>query len=257
MSQQTNDPGNETTNTVSEYVNVLVVGADLGFAKQVQVALQSIAAENPEKGFRVFPGVSKEKILECIEKFDLHTVLIEDEVMADTTPDKYLGELRAMLKKNPKNENVPAVFVTIKTDAARARKLVREGWSDVLVKPLDRSLFLQKMNIYHKGRPIMKEAALFSMDTDKEVDVAFMFHTKAVSEFGMKINSNRPVPLGTVVTVRGGFIPDGISAQVIESVKISDDVHTVQLLFIGVTPAETQAIRKFIRQEYAEEKQAA
>lgn len=257
MSNQTKSPENESTSAFSEYVNVLVVGADLGFAKQVQLALQSIAAENPEKGYRVFPGVNKEKILESIEKFDLHTVIIEEEILADTTPEKYLIEFQAMLKKNPKNEKVPMLIATLKSDGQRTRALVRGGWSDVLLKPLDRSLFLQKMNIYHKGRPIMKEAALFSMEVDKEVDLSFLFQTKSVSEYGMKVNSNRAVPVGTVLTARAAFIPEGVSAQVIESVKVSEDVHTLQLLFVGVTPAETQAIRKFIRQEYAEEKQAA
>jgi response regulator of citrate/malate metabolism len=161
-----------------------------------------------------------------------------------------------LLKKNPKNEKSPVILVTSKVNNELIKKLVREGWGDVLIKPLDQSLFLQKMNLYHKGRPIMKDATLFSMDSEHEIDIAFMYHTKTISEYGMKIIANQPLAMGVVVTLHADFLGIEILAQVIEVTKVADDSYTVQMMFIGVTAAETQAVRKFIRHEYAEEKQA-
>ncbi|MBX2986509.1 MAG: hypothetical protein KF802_01305 [Bdellovibrionaceae bacterium] len=238
-------------------LNVLVAGTDLNFAKMVQVAFQAVAPDNTDKSFRVFPGVSKEKILELIEKHPLHSILVEEEVINDRTPEQYLSELREMCKKNPANAQIPIVIVCSKTDRERTLTLVRSGWKDVLLKPLDSSLFIQKMNLYNPALPVIKEAVLFSMDCEKEIDLSFRYKSKTLSEYGMKVESNKPLDAGTVLWASAPYLSEPLAAVVMDCKKVSDTQFMVSLMFIGITPAETQSIRKLIRQEYAEEKQAA
>lgn len=257
MSDPKMNPGTEAVESKIN-INVLVVGPELGFAKAVQTAFQVLAPDNPEKNYRIFPANSKEKLIEAVTKGFFHSVLVEEEFIVDTPVEQFLKDLLELLKKSPApNQDTPVVLVVSKTDAGRTRRMVRSGWKDVLIKPLDTTLFLQKMSLYNEKLPIMKEPILFTMDSERDVDVAFSYKAKTLSEYGMKIESNAPVKPGTVVGITAAFIAEPLSAVALDQMKISEDLYVVRLMFIGMTPAETQAIRKLIRQEYAEEKQAA
>jgi len=250
---------NETVDTGGNknHVSVLVVSPDLTLAKMIQTACGDLAGTNPDKNYRVFPGTSKEKVIEALEKYAFHSILVEEEFLVDTTPEKYLSDLRDLLKKKPENDGLPVILVTSKTDMLKTKAMVRAGWRDVLLKPLDKTLFLQKMGLYNPKVEFLKEPLLFNMDLKKPVDVSFTLGSGAVSEYGMTVESDRDMAPGTVVGLSAAFLDHPVAAVVLECKKVSDGVFSVHLMFIGVTPAETQAIRKLIRTEYAEEKQAA
>ena len=235
--------------------NILIVGTDLGFAKSVQGILQGL--KGSDVSFRVFPGVDLEKVADSITKHSFHSILVDEDFLTDRTPEQFLTTLRELCKKSPQNASTPCVFVTAKTTFADTKNQVRSGWKGVLLKPLDSTLFLQKMNLYNPVLSFLKETLLFTMEVEKEVDLAFQFKTKSISEYGLKVESPRELEIGAVVGVSGAFLSEPLSAVVLESKKIADGIHAVHLMFIGITPAETQSIRKLIRQEYAEEKQAA
>lgn len=258
MAAQQNSPGtSETDAKTLNYVNVLVVGTDLAFAKSVQNALQTVQADNPDKNYRIFPGINKEKILEYTEKFQLHSVLVDEDYINDTTPESWLKDLRELLKKNPQNQGIPVILACTKGDASKTRKLLQAGWRDLFMKPLDTSIFLQKMHLYNPAIPLLTEDLLFTWDTDKEADIALRLKTKSLSEIGMKVETAAAVAPNTVVMVKMDFLEAPLTAQVQTCAKVNDSSFTLELLFMGLNPAETQAIRRFIRQEYAEEKQAA
>jgi response regulator of citrate/malate metabolism len=241
----------------TNHLNVLVIGTDLGVAKMVQAAFQSVAADNSDKNYRVFPGTTKEKAIECVTKYPLHSILVDEDSILDTTPDKYVKDLRDLCKGNPANAAISIVLVCAKTDGPKTRLMVKVGWKDVLLKPFDNSLFLQKMNLYNGAIPVLAEPLLFTMDVAKTVDLSFTFQTKSVSEYGMKVESTLPLDAGLVMGVTAPFLETPLSAVVLESTKIADGQYFINLMFVGINPAETQSIRKMIRQEYAEEKQAA
>jgi response regulator RpfG family c-di-GMP phosphodiesterase len=260
MSSQNNAPAgtdnDELQRGTGKFVNVLVVGTDLSFAKAVQNALNTLLSAQPDTNFRVFPGVSKEKVLEYIAKYQLHSILVEEEFI-DTGSETWLKDFRENLKKTPQNAKAPVILVVSKTDLKKTRATIKNGYTDMIVKPLDQSLFLQKMNMYNEQIKISDDSMLFSMEAKKDVDVGFYFETKSISEFGIKISSNKSVELDSIVTLYASFLEENVAAIVKECSKVSDDSYIVFMMFIGVTPAQTQCIRKFIRQEYAEEKQAS
>lgn len=256
MGDPKTDPGTQGTVENGQSVNILVAGPDLTFAKAVQAACQAIAADNPAKSYKVFPGTTKEKVLEMIEKTTFHSVIIEEEFIADTTPDLFYKSLNDALRKRPENAATAMVLARSKTTPDQTRALVRGGWRDVIVKPIDSSLFVQKMNLYHPEIKLLAEPILFSMDAERDIEVGLTFKTRTISEYGAKVDANLALAAGTVVGVHSAFLGDDLSAVVLDCVQVGD-VYKLNLMFIGITPAETQSIRKMIRQEYAEEKQAA
>lgn len=239
-----------------KFVNVFVVGTDLAFAKSVQGALATLQATNQSTNYRIFPGVAKDKLGEFLNKYKFHSILLEEE-FTEGSPERFLKDFRETLKKTAQNANVPVVLVSSKTDLAKTKNVMRWGYKDHIIKPLDQSLFLQKMNMYNKEIKISDDSMLFSMDISKDVDVGFYFKTKSVSEFGMTVLSDKSVEAGSVVTIYASFLEEHIAAVVSEVNKTSDGGYSLSLMFIGVTPSQTQGIRKFIRAEYAEEKNAS
>lgn len=241
----------------TNYVNILVIGTDLGFAKQVQSALSSVAANNPDKTYRVFPGTEDKKTFEYLEKYKMHSVLIQEENVGEHGPEGWVKKYKDDIKKYPSNVDAPLVFIAAQTTNEKTRKLIRLGFVDVFLKPLDNSLFVQKMNLFNKEIKILSEDILFTNESDHEVDLAFNYKTKSFSEYGMKVEASKPLEPGTLINVTAPFLEHRVVAVVRENTKISDTSFFISMMFVGVSPSETQAIRRFIRQEYAEEKQAA
>ena len=258
MADQNGAPGSPDTGAVStNYVNILVIGTDLGFAKQVQNALSSVAANNPDKTYRVFPGTDEKKTCEFLEKYKMHSILIQEENLGDHGADGWVKKFKEDIKKYPSNTGTPLVFIAAQTTNEKTRKLIRLGFVDVFLKPLDNSLFVRKMNLFNKEIAILGEDILFTNESNHEVDLAFTYKTKSFSEYGMKVEASKPLEPGTLITVTAPFLEHRVVAVVRESTKISDTSFFISMMFVGVAPSETQAIRRFIRQEYAEEKQAA
>lgn len=258
MTNPDNSPKTEATEgAAKKQLNFLVICADLTFAKSVQTSILTLQASHPDINYRIFPGVNKEKIIECLEKLTVHSILVEEEVINDRTTAQYLTELRDIAKKNPANVNVPIIFVAQKTELEKTMTLIREGWKDVFLKPLDQSLFLQKLSLYNTAEALLEEPILFTMDLAKDVDLSFRYKTKSVSEYGLKVISSKPIEPGSVVGVSGALFALPLAASVLDCTKVADDQFMVNLIFVGINPADTQAIRKLIRHEYAEEKQAA
>ena len=243
-------------NMMAENIDVLYIGNDLGFARQILSALASLKAEQPDKEFRVFPGVNPEKITEFLGKYTLHSIIVDELYLTDKTPEHFLKSLQEELGKSVSNKEVPVVFISDRIEPKRIKAVVRSGYVDYIVKPLDQSLFLQKMNMYNPKKPILEEDALFTKDSSHDIDVGFTYKTKSISEFGMKVESTSAPEKGAIVTLYVDFIQANIPAIVSSISKVTDTSFMVDFMFIGITPADTQAIRKFIRQEYAEEKQA-
>lgn len=237
-------------------INVLVIGVDSNFAKLVQTSLSTLQAQHPDINYRVFPGNAKEKLIEYLDKYQFHSIIFEEE-MADVALDAWLKGFSEILKKSQKNKTTPVILATSKTDLNKTKGCIKAGYKDVIVKPLDQSLFLEKMNLYNKDIKLTESNLLFSMDAAKDVDVGFYFKTKSVSEYGMKVTSEKAVDVGSVVTIYATFIEEPVAAVVIESIKGGDEQFTLSLMYVGVTPAQTQTIRKFFRTQYAEGKEAA
>lgn len=235
--------------------DLLILGTDLTLAKAIQSKFQNL--KEIDGNIRVFPAGDLEKAAEQIKTRHLHSIIVDEDVLGEQSRAEILKSLRDLANQNPQNKDVPILLAVAQTNIQETKEALSMGWMDVLLKPLDGSLFLQKMNLYNPSQAFLKEDLLFTMEIAKEVELAFQYQMKSISEYAMTIEANRPLDPKQVVTISGIFLPVPIVACVRECKKISDDAHSIHLMFVGVTPAETQAIRKLIRNEYAEEKQAA
>lgn len=236
-------------------LNYIVLGTDLSFAKTAQQILSGLQAENPQLSYRVFPGTNKEKLLETLDKYDVHSILVEEEYL-DSGPDRWLKDFRESIK-GTKNKDSPILFVTVKTSPENTKNLVRSGFADVIIKPVDPTLFIQKLALANAQIKMTGERPLFIMEAKQDVDLGFSYKTLSISEFGMTVQAEKPLEVGAVLSIYAGFLENQIAAQIRDVKKISDNNYQIFVLFLGVTPAESQYLRKWMKQEYAHIKAAA
>jgi response regulator of citrate/malate metabolism len=236
------------------YCNLLVISSDLGLAKLIQSQLNHLQKDSDKIEFRIFPGVDKDKAAEYLAKYEIHMIVVEEETLTEPA-EKYVQTLRDHLKKTSNNQASPVVLVTTKLDFSKTKNLALAGYVDVFIKPIDQSLFAQKLHIYAPKIHLLGENLLFNMETKQPVDLGFHFDMLSISEYGMKVQSDRSLKTGLVLSVYATFLDEIVVATVQDSQKVGEDNFRSNLLFIGLTPSQTQSIRRFVRREYIEEKQ--
>ncbi len=245
----------ESQNTST--VTYIVLGLDLTFAKSAQQILTGLQAENPSLSYRIFPGGggNKDKLLEFLDKNVIHSIMVEEEFI-DSSPAQWVKTFRETIK-GTKSKDCPLLFIANKSTPEKSKELVRAGFSDVIIKPVDTSLFIQKLALANPAVKMTADKQLFTMDSKKEINLGFTFNTTSISEFGMTIQTDKVIEVGTVLSIYTSFMETPLAAQVRDVKKISEGNYQTFLLFIGVTPAESQFLRKWMKLEYAHAKAAS
>lgn len=232
-------------------LNLIVLSPSLDLAKRVQLMTNRIQEAMPNLEFKIYPASESQKAQEYIESHKMHSVLV-DETYLDTGPDKWMGEFMAKMEATL-NKGSPVYFVTTKPDVERTKNLVKAGFTDVLISPLDYSLTVQKLAIHNTETKILAESQLFTLEVNNPIDLGFRYEMKSISEFGMTIKTDQDLEVGLVLTIYTQFLDKDLAAQIKEVKKVDGKPgeFEVFLLFLGVDPAESQSLRKWMKAAYA------
>ncbi len=243
--------------------NFLTIGPDMVFAKQIQTCLNTLKTAGSTVDYKIFPAVDLPKAIEFLAKHPMHSILVQEEACSSEGPSAFYKKLKDILAKIPDNVAAPIVMVAGTCDLEKTKYFVESGFVDVLLKPLDNNLFLQKMHSYNPKIKILSESTLFTMAVNHEIEVALTLKSRTMSEYEIVISSDRSFALGEILTLRGKYFPHGQIA-IVKEVKpgVKDAAgksgpSAVRLLFVGIHPDQTQFIRKLIREDYIAAKGAA
>lgn len=181
------------------------------------------------------------------EPFDL---MITDAIM----PGGATGyALIRTIRNNPQIAKIPVILLTGKREKADVEKGIESGANDYVVKPIDPELLLAKIkNLLAKSE---KETAHF---VEAPVYAKAEWETKTeimtVSELGMIIKSNVPMPLGMVLRLSSSLYDDiGISKMPLritaceETKTATETFFRIQVHFVGLTEKELTPLRLWIR----------
>lgn len=181
------------------------------------------------------------------EHFDL---MITDAIM----PGGATGyALIRTVRSNPNLEKMPVILLTGKREKADVEKGIESGANDYVVKPIDPELLLAKIkNLLAKNE---KETAHFA---EAPANVKAEWETKTeivtVSELGMMIKSNVPMPLGSVVRLNSllfdeiGMSKPALRVTACEESKMANETfYKIQVHFVGLTEKELTPLRLWIR----------
>lgn len=238
-------------------INLIVLSPSLDLAKRVQIMTNRIQENMPNLAFKIYPASDSTKASEYIDVHKMHSILV-DETYLDTGPEKWIQDFLAKTETTL-NKGSPIYLVTGKPDVEKTKNLVKIGFTDVLISPLDYSLTVQKLAIHNTETKILAESQLFTLEVNNPVDLGFRYEMKSISEFGMTIKTDQELDKGMVLTIYTQFLEKDLAAQVKEIKKIegSSGEFEVFLLFLGVDPAESQGLRKWMKAAYALKNQKA
>ncbi|AFY03111.1 response regulator [Bdellovibrio bacteriovorus] len=181
------------------------------------------------------------------EHFDL---MITDAIM----PGGATGyALIRTVRSNPQLAQLPVILLTGKREKADIERGIESGANDYVVKPVDPELLSAKIqNLLAKSE---KDTAHF---VEAPVHAKAEWETKteimAVSELGMTIKSNIPMPLGMVTRISSSLYEDiGISKVPLritaceETKTATETFFKIQVHFVGLTEKELTPLRLWIR----------
>lgn len=210
-------------------------------------ALKLMSSVLTTKGHMVVPCYDPRDAIEKLKRefFDL---LITDVMM----PGGVTGfDLVRTLRADPANTNLPIIFVTGRREKRDIEKGIESGADDYIVKPIDPEILNSKVNSLLTKKPRVTEPftpgavkASASWDTSTEI--------VQITEVGLEVHSNLPVPVGHKVKLKSDFFKDlGIEPPLMRVIACEpvagQNFWRISTHFIGLTEKEMTPIRLWIR----------
>lgn len=170
-----------------------------------------------------------------------------------------LENFLSALKKRDTGSNLPiAILISSSIDNAEVQKKLRSGYTDVVLKPVDLSLLLHKMDLYSPDKKVLKENLLFQMNVDGDIDVKLTGKFVQASEFGATVRTDRKFGAGDIVSFfptmlneSGTYEGGTCLARVIASLPAQQaDLFDTVVTFLGPNPKFMTALRLWMRRQF-------
>jgi DNA-binding response OmpR family regulator len=159
------------------------------------------------------------------------------------------------------NQYLLVGLFTYEANLTKLKTYLDAGACDCFFKPIDKLIFVQKILLL-LARGDYFEKMLFSFQTSAEIGVAHVFEMEDISEYGANIVSSNPFERDEYVTlIASAFAEAGGRAEILarcygsEKHPSKEGLFLSNFVFIGIDPSTLTNIRKWIRQEYALQKQ--
>lgn len=226
-------------------IEILLFSSDITLAKNIQSAGKMTA-----EPISVHPCTNLQRFSELNAKINFDFIFI-DEAFATFDEASLPKESIVFLLSSPlENKDIQ-------------RKLAA-GYTDLILKPVDISVLLHKMQAYSEKKKVLKEDLLFKMQVEGDVEITLRGKITQVSEFGAVINSDRLFAKNDVIS----FIPtmlfeyDGYDgepslARVLQSQPIPQRIDPLapqhfetRIAFVAPNLKFMNAIRLWMRRQF-------
>ncbi len=239
---------------MNEKLAILVLTNDIVLVKNLQERTKSFVAE-----VMFVPLSNGEKLAEYATKFSPDAVLCDDAFI-----DPMSAQLTAKIKQTlavASKPNQPFFLLSCERNTADLKKIMSHGFNDVFTKPVDPSLFFQKLQLHLPTTKFLKDKLLFSMNVNSSLDLAMESKLVSASEYGVTIHLNREVGIGDLFTLHGGMFGD-LSGQCLGRVMScarnpnATGGFEASLVFVAPKKEILSTIRLWIKQQYVHAREA-
>jgi response regulator RpfG family c-di-GMP phosphodiesterase len=231
-------------------IQSLIYTMDLALVKSMQAETKGFSAE-----LTWVPCSTLEKLTEYLNKTEFDLIII-DEKFFDSKDAEYLKKLKENIKDLPKNQQIPCFLLTNELDFQSLKGVMKFGFKDVFTKPVDFSLFYQKIQMYCPKVKFINDKLLFTMNVKSEIDIGMTYNLVKVSEFGIAVQSQKQFQPGEQITLYGDLFKEKNIGAVLAQVQSSTSVpnkngeYETQLIFIGPSKELVTGVRLWIKKEY-------
>lgn len=213
--------------------------------KSVLLTLEALLKSD---GHAVTPCVNAVEATRALaaEVFDL---VITDAIMPGGS-DGYT--LVRAIRRHPVLAKMPVILLTGKREKSDVEKGIESGADDYIVKPIDPELLLAKIRkliVSDSSEPVQFASAPVNFKGDWELKTEIT----TISELGLSIVSNIPLPLGKILKMQSPLFeaiqipPIPLRIDSCEEVPGKEPLYRIQGHFVGVTEKELTPIRVWIR----------
>lgn len=228
-------------------LTLLVLTNDLAMVKNLQERTKSFIGE-----VQFVPLSNGERLAEYGKKFGPDAMLFDD-TFIDPLNRALLDKTRSVLSSGSKLA-LPYFTLSTERPTAELKQIMLNGCSDIFTKPIDASLFFQKLQLHFPNFRFLKDKLLFNMDVDSTLELALDCHLVSASEYGATIQVNRSLTPGDLYTLHGkmfGAADGSCLGRVMScSARVGDGGYDASLIFIAPSKEILSAIRLWIKQEY-------
>lgn len=190
------------------------------------------------------------------ENPDPYRLLILDLEALPSKPFQWISSAMDLLKsKGQSGGHVPTrvLLLSFQDGAHSPENLRSEQIDDLVLKPLDRSLFLQKVEILISETGQVMPSFLFRQSTKQVIEIGKDGVIDEISEFGVAIRNPTPLVEGLFAALHSevfGAGADGrLLARVYESVRHPslEGEYLVRFSYFGLNERQSANIKKFVR----------
>lgn len=239
---------------------ILLFSQDIQLAKDLQASSRLCV-----EPLIVYPCSNGRKFAEYGHQHKFAVVLI-DEAFHDPNASDWVKKLRAGLSVELGNQKAPVILLGAERDLEGVEKILWQGYADLVAKPVDLSLLLQKIQLALGSARLLKEDLLFSMDVQNPARVSLTTEVIRASEYGAVIRSSRQFQQGETLKLHSAMFGEGdpsVWARVVSSEAASpqgglsggaqgafQQEYESRLAFLGPTRATLTSIRLWLKKQY-------
>lgn len=147
------------------------------------------------------------------------------------------------------------LLMSFESGSIKPESFRHEAIDDLVLKPLDRSLFLQKVEILAAEKPGVKPSFLFRQTTAMDIEVGKDVMIDEISEFAVAIRNPAPLAEGVFAAIHCEVFGDRAQGRILARSYKSEKHPTIEGEFLvrfgyfGVTTAQLDRVKKYIRQQ--------
>lgn len=183
----------------------------------------------------------------------INLIIIDREILGAEDPVKFIQTLKERLAKSPFHKpEVHTRFMILSFDASTSAidNLANSVVDDLVMKPIDDQLFMQKLSMILSDKRISVSQFLYNQAVESPVHMAKGTMIEELSELGFAIRSKQGAKLGRVVRVFSKMFGEksestllAIIFNVEEHSKIPDE-NLIYYTFFGITIKQLLNVRK-------------
>ncbi|HVK59894.1 MAG TPA: hypothetical protein VM432_00015 [Bdellovibrionales bacterium] len=200
-------------------------------------------------------GSAKEEKFYRLLIVDLDLILAKNQ-----TPLSWAKSIKDLLKSKGFSDTAfptRLMFMAFEGGAIRPEALRHESVDDLILKPLDKSVFLQKVEILTADKPNISPTFLFRQKTEEMIEAGKDAMIDEVSDFAIAIRNPAPLAPGVFATIHCEIFGKAADARVIgrvyQSVKhpTNEGEWLVRFLYFGIRTPQLTNVKKFMRDNQA------
>lgn len=175
----------------------------------------------------------------------------------NVSPIEWTRKLKKLMGEKERSDPmfpVRVLFLAFEGGGFKADSLRDIEIDDLALKPLDRSVFLQKIEFLTSDKPNIKPTFLFRQATNIWIEIGKDAVIDEISEFSMAIRNPTPLANGVFAAVHCSVFGGGELARVIGRVYKSEPhpsivgVYLVRFAFFGLNTDQLNNVKKFVRE---------